>query len=122
MRAMSQRKIIWTALVMSTFVYGAITYVMSSDWPRPGPLAAAIQQQMVLGLYAAAVAVFFAALIVPGRIPHHRQRFILRLALFESCAIFGLLAAFLTRDGRLFIAPWALSLVGFFSSSPSDVE
>lgn len=120
MRRMSQRKTIWFAIVMSTFVYAVIVYSLSRGWPQPGPLAAAIQQQIVLGLYAAAIAMFFAALTIPGRIAHHHQRFIVRLALFESCAIFGLLVAFLTRDWRLFLAPWVLSLIGFISNYPSE--
>lgn len=105
---------------MSTFIYAVIFYSLSREWPRPGAFAASVQQRLVLILYAAAVASFFGALIIPSRISHHHQRFITRLALFESCAIFGLLAAFLTRDWRLFIAPWALALVGFISNYPSD--
>ena len=122
MRPMSQRKIIWFAIVMSTFIYAVVVYSLSRGWPQPGPFAASVQQPMVLGLYAAAIAMFFAALMIPGRIAHHHQRFIVRLALFESCAIFGLVVAFLTRDWRLFLAPWVMSLIGFMSTFPSDVE
>ncbi|HJQ36534.1 MAG TPA: hypothetical protein VKB93_05305 [Thermoanaerobaculia bacterium] len=119
---MGQRKTIWFAIVMSTFVYAIVVYSLSRSWPRPGPFGTAVQQQIVLGLYAAVVAVFFAALILPSRIEHHRQRFIVRISLFESCAILGLLVAFLTHDWRLFIAPFVLSLMGLMTSYPSDVE
>ena len=122
MRAMGQRKTIWFAIVMSTFVYAIVVYSLSRSWPRPGPFGAAVQQQLVLGLYAAAVAVFFGALILSSRVAHHHQRFIVRISLFESCAILGLVIAMITRDWRLFVAPWALSLMGLMTSYPSDVE
>jgi hypothetical protein len=40
------------------------------------------------------------------------------LAVFEACAIFGLLAAFMMKDWRLCLAPWALALLGFIREFP----
>jgi len=111
---------IWFAILMSTFVYAVMVYSLSRGWPRPGLFEASARQPVVLGLYAAAVAMFVAALIVPRGIPQPHPRFVTTLALFESCAILGLTATFLTRDWRLYVAPWALSLIGFVRNYPSD--
>ena len=49
-----------------------------------------------------------------------RTRMIMSLAIFESCAIFGLVSTFLLQDWRLYLAPWALAVIGFLRSWPSD--
>ena len=116
-----QPKMIWFSILMSTFIYAVMVYSLSRGWPQPGPFEPSVRRPMVLGLYAAAVAMFVAALLVPPRLisqPH--SRFVTTLALFESCAIFGLLTAFLTQDWRLYVAPWALSLIGIVRNYPSE--
>jgi hypothetical protein len=116
----SQRKMIWFAILMSTFIYAVMVYSLSRGWPQPGPFEPSVRRPMVLGLYAAAAAMFVAALVVPRGISQPHSRFITTLAFFESCAIFGLLTTFLTQDWRLYIAPWALSLIGFVRNYPSE--
>jgi len=119
---MRERKIIWFALFVSTFIYAVIVYSLSRSWPQPGAFAATVQRPLILGLYAAAVVMFAMALILPRSITDERTRFINTLALFESCSVLGLTAAFLVQDWRVFIAPWALSLIGFMRSFPSGVR
>lgn len=111
---------IWFAIVVSTFIYAVIVYSLSRNWPQPGAFAESVQRPLVLGLYGAALAVYIAALIVPSYIAHHHQRFVFEIAMYDSCAIFGLVAAFITQDWRLFIAPWVLALSGFVRKFPSD--
>lgn len=117
---MDQRKIIWFAIVTSTFIYAAILWSLSRSWPQPGAFEQALRRPMVPGLYIAAAVMFLVALTVPRAIGEVRQRLIVTLALFESCAIFGLVAAFLTQDWRLYAAPWAVSLIGFIVNYPRD--
>ncbi len=49
-----------------------------------------------------------------------RIGFIVRLALFEATAIYGMVAAFLTYDWRLFAPTWILAVAGFIQSFPSE--
>lgn len=116
---MRQDKLIWFAIVFSTFIYAVIIYTL---YPRPeGPFEAAVKQPIALSLYGIAVLTFFAALMAPGflRGPA-RLKMIVSLALFEACAIYGLLAAFLTRDWRLFVPTWIVALLGMWRAYPSD--
>lgn len=117
---MSQRKIIWFGIFMSTFIYAAVLYSLSKNWPKPGSFDDAVRQTIPAVLYLAALASFAAAFAVPRIIKLSHPAFITTLALFEACAIYGLTAAFITQDWRLYLAPWALSLIGFMSRFPSD--
>ena len=58
--------------------------------------------------------------ILPGTLKGRtsQERLVITMAIFESVAIFGLLAAFLTHDWRLYIGPWVLALVGFIRAFP----
>ena len=117
---MSQRKVIWFGITASTFVYGAVVYSLAQNWPRPGDFDAAVQRPTTLALYAVAVVTFALAFIVPTYIKHHQPRFIAAMALFEACAVLGLMATFLAQDWRVFIAPWLLALMGFARRYPSE--
>lgn len=117
---MPQKKMIWFAIVMSTFVYALMLYMLSKDWPAPGSFDEAMRRPMVLPLYAVALVSFLAAFMLPRLFRDPRQAWITSLALFESCAIFGLLIAFMNQDWRLFVPGWALSLLGFFIRFPSS--
>jgi hypothetical protein len=122
---MESKKIIWLAIVMSTFIYALMLYLLAQDWPAPGAFDEAVRKQLVLPLYIAAMVAFLAAFVLPRAFRDPKPAWIASLALFESCAIFGLLAAFVNQDWRLFVPGWALSLLGFFirfpfESSPAD--
>ena len=117
---MRQQKIIWAAIVVSTFIYAFLLYMLSKGWPQPGPLGPALQDQKTMIFYAMAVLTFALASVLPRFMSSKLAAWIPSLALFESSSIFGLLAAFLARDWRLFVAPWILSLIGFMTRFPSD--
>ena len=118
---MRQDKLIWFAIVFSTFIYAAIIYTL---YPNPaGAFEDAVKQQKTLILYGLAVMEFLFAMVAPSFMANRpaRLRMTVALALFESCAIFGLLAAFLAQDWRLFVAPWILALLGMWRVYPSGV-
>lgn len=117
---MDQRRVIWLAIAFSTVIYAVIAY---TEAPVPaGPLGDAFRNTTVLGLYGVAVAAFVTGFAVRAmlRDAPSRTRLVVSLAVFEACAIFGLLAVFLQRDWRLYLAPWALALIGFAAAWPSD--
>ena len=120
LQSVSQRRIIWFALLTSTFIYAGILSSLERSWPQPGAFADSVRKPMITGIYIATAVNFIAALIIPRMFSQERPRFILRLAFFETCTVFGLMAALLAQDWRLFIAPWALSLMGFARQFPSE--
>ncbi len=114
------RRILWTGIAGSTFLYALLLYLLSQDWPKPaGSFDAAVRDQKTLILYAMAVMSFAFASILPRFMSAKQPAWIASLAMFEASAIFGLVAAFLAQDWRLFIAPWVLSLIGFATRFPS---
>ena len=65
---------------------------------------------------------FFLATIFPNAFMKEtqpRQRLIVALALYESAAIYGLIAAFLKLDWRLYFVPWAIAVLGFIRVFPT---
>jgi len=120
MSGVSQRKIIWLGIFLSTFIYGVVLYSVSKNWPRPGSFDEAVRKPVPAVLYLVALMTFAMAFAVPRLIKHRDPAFITALALFEACAIYGLTAAFVAQDWRLYLAPWALALIGFMSRFPSD--
>lgn len=113
-------KIIWFAIAMSTVIYLVIAYTMAPVPPRP--FAESVRTTLTLVLYGAAFAAFIAALVIPSLLTRSpaRQKMIVALAIFEACAIFGLLAAFMQHDWRLYVPPWIAALIGFVREFPRD--
>ena len=115
---MNQEKVIWVAIAFSTFVYLGVAYTLA---PTPAlPFEESVRGTFALVFYAVAFAIFITALVVPGLNPSlpRRTKMILAMALFEACAIMGLMAAILQKDWRLFIPPWIAALIGFFREWP----
>ena len=117
---MSQQRIIWFAIVFSTVLYAVIAYMMAPVPPRP--FEESVRATLTLAMYAAAFMTFVAALLMPGRLPQSasRQKMILAMAMFEACAILGLVAAFLQHDWRLYVPAWIAALIGFVREYPRD--
>lgn len=122
MSAMVPRKLIWFAIVWSTFIYMFLAYWFGRT-PK-GTFEESVKHPIVLGLSLASLAAFIAGIVVStsmrGKNPW--QAFIVALGLFEACAVFGLTAAFFMQDWRVFIPSWVLALVGFLREWPSSSE
>ncbi len=117
---MPNPKIFWFAIAFSTVIYAVVAYVMAPVPPRP--FAESVRATLTLAMYGAAFATFLAAMVIPGRLPQSQplQKMIVALALFEACAIFGLLAAFMLKDWRLYIPAWIVAVIGFVREYPSS--
>ena len=116
---MSQQRIIWAAICFSTVIYLVILLTLHPEAPQTS-LDVASLPLFVKILYAMALFDFIVGWILPGRMADKpaQLRLVMTMAIFESVAIFGLLAAFMTQDWRLYLGPWALAIVGFIRSFP----
>ena len=117
---MQQLRIIWFALLASTLIYCFIAWTMSTQHAAR-PFDESVRSPMVLGLYGIGLVDFVLATMVSIAMRDRplRLRMILSMALYEACAIFGLVAAFLTQDWRIYLAPWALTIIGFLRMFPT---
>ena len=117
---MNPSKLIWFAMVGSTLIYFAIIYTLGK--PVEGSFQDAfMRHQFTPILYGIAAVTFIMGNVLPGRSRGPaRLKMVIALALFESCAIYGLVAAFVVHDWRLFIPTWILCLIGMVRVYPSD--
>jgi hypothetical protein len=117
---MNQQKIIWFAIVFSTVMYFVVAYMLV---PVPAqPFEQSVRSVLTLAMYVPAFVVFLAALVVPGMnqaLPP-RTKMIVAIAMFEACAIMGLMAAILQKDWRLYIPTWIAAVIGFIREFPRD--
>jgi len=129
-------RIIWAALLASVLIYAFLIFMAVPKAP-PAPFQAAFSNPIILILHVIGLMVFFMAfvmsslllrrastpppppgtMIISGRV---RLALLVRWALMESAAIFGLVAAFLAQDPRLFLALGCLAVIGMLASYPSD--
>ena len=114
---MNVDKVLWLGMAMSTVIYAVLSYLTLGE--PAGSFEDGLNHRYTMALYGMAVVDFVLAFIVPGflRAPA-RTKMIVSLALFEACAIFGLMAAFLARDWRLFIPAWIVALIGMMRVYP----
>lgn len=110
---------IWLAIVFSTVIYFVIALQLAN---APGDFEQLAQGTYVPVLYAMALLSFvFGWFLVRRLVKSNEQtRLIVALAVFETCAIFGLLGAVLTQDWRVYLFPWALALIGFVRELPRE--
>jgi hypothetical protein len=106
-----QQRLLWFALVFTTFLYGVLAYATSRNF-RLQPIELMLRRPFMIAAYVIGVALFFLAL----RMTRH---FIAQLALFDAVAIMGLLAAMILRDWRIYLPAWGLALVGFVRVYPT---
>jgi hypothetical protein len=113
-------KILWFAIVWSTVIYMVIAYVIAPVPPRP--FEESLRSTFTILFYAAAFVAFIAAMLIPGRLPQNppQKKMIVAMAMFEACAVIGLVTAFLQHDWRLYVAPWIAALIGFVREFPRD--
>lgn len=114
---MNPRLVIWFAIAFSTVLYLVLAITLGGE---PGDFEQAARSSYVPVLYGLALACFlFAWFVVPRVVKSSAQvRMIAAMAMFEGAAVFGLLAAFLTKDWRIYLAPWALAIFGFIRELP----
>jgi hypothetical protein len=123
MIGMREQRIIWFGIVISTVIYLVLIKILA---PGTGEdFDAVASRGPVAMLYGIAVIVFLITWFVVPRLvagQDARKRMIVQLALFESCAVFGLVGAFLVHDWRIYLAPWALAIAGFIRVLPRETE
>jgi hypothetical protein len=117
---MQQQKLIWLAIFFSTIVYAGMAYMIGSAPPQP--FEQSVRDPVTLIMYLAALSAFAAGFFVPRLLQRApaQTRAIMSLAIFEACAIFGLVATFITRDWRVYLPAWALAVIGFLRAWPSS--
>ena len=117
---MQVRVIIWFAMLFSTFIYGVITFLLGNP-PRIASFDESMRDQLVFILYGLGALSFVIATVMyqlyRNRPP--QLRMIVALAIYESVAIYGVMASFIRHDYRLYLAPWALALIGFIRVFPT---
>lgn len=116
---MQQQKLIWFAIFFSTVIYAGMSYMIGSKPPQS--FDQSVRDPITLIMYLAALSAFAAGFVVPRLLQRApaQTRMIMSLAIFEACAIFGLVATFITRDWRVYLPAWALALIGFMRAWPS---
>jgi F0F1-type ATP synthase membrane subunit c/vacuolar-type H+-ATPase subunit K len=116
---MQQQRIIWAAIAGSTVMYAFILYMLH---PVPGrPFDESVRAPLTLVAYVAAFAMFVTASVLPNLMrAEGRMRMITSMAMFEACAICGVLAGFLGADWRLYLPPWILAIFGFLRQWPRE--
>lgn len=136
-------RIIWLAVVSSVIIYGLVAWMAVEATAKPSTeqLYAFVSNPLSFALAIAAMAAFFASIIVPGLMIRSRRprtrtttppeqsrgevssevitAMIVRYALLEAPAILGLLGAFLLQEWRFFLPFGALSLIGLALTTPT---
>jgi len=124
----SPLRLVYFALITSTFIYAGIVWSLSRGWTPAGTLEQGLQNRISLMMMILSMAAFALSFSVgiwmknvetPERL---RARFIVRWSIIETCTIYGLIATFIARDWRFFAIGWALSLVGFALAAPPRPE
>ncbi len=139
-------RIIWLAILSSVIIYGLLAWMTidTTGDASTEQLYAFVSNPLSFALAIAAMAAFFASILVPGmmirsrRSPMNRTatpppRYepgaalseevvtatIVRYALLEAPAIIGLAGAFLLEEWRFFLPFGALSLIGLALTAPT---
>jgi F0F1-type ATP synthase membrane subunit c/vacuolar-type H+-ATPase subunit K len=118
---MQQTRIIWLAMLMSFGFYFIIAFV-AVPVAETDPFQ---NDSLVAVLYILAAVTFVAAFLVSSMIMRRdpspertRLGYIVRWAMIEATAIYGLIAAFLRQDRRLFLPLGILAVIGMLISYP----
>ncbi len=117
---MRVERIIWFAIFTSTLIYLLVAFLVAQRGAARS-FEEAVRGSNVLVLYAVSLVAFLIGTFPPAQMRNQppRVRMITKLAIFESCAVYGLVAAFMHSDWRLYLAPWALAIVGFLRTYPT---
>ena len=108
--------IIYFALITSTFIYAGIVWVLFGRRAPMGTIEEELHRPVIFVLMLLSLATFTATFAL-ARLP-----WITRWAIIEMSTLYGLIAAFIAHDWRLFVIGWVLSLIGFALAFPSRQE
>ena len=100
----------------STLIWAVIVGVVTRNQAPAGTVEQELHQPVILVLMLLSLATFAASFSLT-RLP-----WITRWAVIESSAIYGLVAAFITHDWRLYAIGWVLSLIAFAFAFPPAKE
>jgi hypothetical protein len=106
-------QIIYVAILMSTLIYAVVAWAATHAIAPGKSLGDELRTPVTIALYSVAAGTLLAAMIIRAR-----TMLIVRWAMLEAGCICGLIVALMHGDWRLYIAPWALALVGFVSLYP----
>ena len=107
-------KLVYFALILSTFIYCLVVWVVMHAQAPMGTLEQEFHQPIVFVLMLLSLSAFVVSLSLRNAIT--------RWAFCESCCIYGIVAAFVAHDWRLFAMGWVLSLVAFVLARPAPRE
>jgi hypothetical protein len=106
-------QIIYVAIVMSTLTYAVVAWTTTRAIAPGRSLSDELRDPVTIAMYSAAAGMFIAAMVVRAR-----KVLMVRWVMLDAACICGVIAAMMHGDWRLYIAPWALALVGFISLYP----
>jgi hypothetical protein len=117
---MNKLRLIWISIFASTFLYAVIAFMVAGH--SNVPFSDQVKQPIVMILYAIGISTLFAAPFIAAAVGRSNRDAgtVVILALYESIAIDGLVAAFIVHDWRLFVPAWAVAAIGFLRAYPSD--
>lgn len=120
-------RIVYFALITSTFIYAGMVWSLSRGWTPAGTLEQELRRPIILILMVLSLATFAFSFSLGSwmnveSMARQWNRFIVRWAIIESVTIDALAAAFIARDWRLFAIGWVLSLIGFVLAPPPGRE
>lgn len=130
--------VMWFALLMSIVIYLFLAWFTVAP-KTTGSLEDALGNPVVLLLWGAAVLAFLGGFAIKGFFAPREPEFpqatvsttprpavapwrIMQWAIFESAAIFGLIAAFISQVWTAVLPPVALAIAGFVMTFPGTGE
>ena len=108
------KKIVYFALIFSTFIYCVIVWMLFADKEPSGTIRQELHRMDVLVVMILSAVMFVFSLGMRADVQ--------RWATIESSCILGLIATFMTHDWHFFAAGWVLSLIGYALAFPPAEE
>jgi hypothetical protein len=106
-------QITYVAILVSTLIYAVVAWATTHLIVPGKSFGDELRDPLTIALYSVAAGTFLAVMIIRAR-----KMLVVRWAMLEAGCICGLINAMMHGDWRLYIAPWALALVGFIGLYP----
>ena len=118
-------RIIWAALFVAILIYCALAFFLAQK-NASQPFDANFNDVLVPIIYGMAAVTFGVAYFMRARLRALGRPLavysIVGWALFEAVSIYGLVLAFVHLDWRLIVAPAAVSIAGFITTFPGEIN